>query len=252
MSEHKKVMEAALFISSQPLTLDQLARIAGINSLGHVKELVEELQKEYEGRGLEIFGSSDGYCIQVRPKMLPKVAHLTPYSDLGEGPKRTLALVTLKEPVKQSVIIKAQGNKAYSYIKELKKRGLLITEKEGHTKIIKLTQEFERYFGEEKSKIKEQLEMHLQSSGQEGEPVYDEAEKPGLGKDPDGPMEFLDDKPAKQKARTSVIKEEASREIPEESKDEPVPETKEEPEQKPGKKGSGVKSSHGHAFHEID
>ena len=251
MKDHKKVMEAALFISSTPLTLDQLARITGVNSLGHVKEMVESLQKDYEGRGVEVFGSSDGYTMQVRAHVLPKVAHLTPYSDLAEGPKRTLALVTLKEPVKQSVIIKMQGNKAYSYIKDLKKRGLILTEKEGHTKILRLTQEFERYFGEEKSKIKEQLERHLQASGKEGEPVYDEPEKE---------QEFLEDAPRPRADKASVIKQDAAKEVPATPEDTKADEfgteddEEDEPEDEESMKGSRKRmaASHDHAFQEID
>ncbi|MCK4714808.1 MAG: SMC-Scp complex subunit ScpB [Candidatus Aenigmarchaeota archaeon] len=258
---HKKTMEAALFISSTPLTLDQLARITGINSLGHVKELIESLQEDYEGKGIEIFNSADGYTMQVRPQMLPKVAHLTPYSDLAEGPKRTLALVTLKEPVRQSEIIKTQGNKAYSYIKDLKKRGLILTEKEGHTKILKLTQEFERYFGEEKAKIKEQLERHLEAAGKEGEPVYDSEEPTEPGKDS---QEFMEEKkPAKEKAtgtplgtsKVSVIKEGAAMEVTGEKSDEfgeddDEPEDDETEEKSQAKKG--MKPSHENAFKEIE
>ncbi len=246
---HKKTMEAALFISSNPLTLDQLARITGINSLGHVKELIEGLQKDYDGRGIEIFGSADGYAMQVKPQVLPKVAHLTPYSDLGEGPKRTLAIITLKEPVKQSVIIKMQGNKAYTYIKDLKKRGLVITEKEGHTKILKLTQEFERYFGEEKSKVKEQLERYLQGTGREGEPVYETPDKDEEPKETEE-REFLDDKKSqKEKARESVIKQDAKKEVSQEKTDEFGSEDDDESDDEDEKK---MKASHGHAFEEIE
>jgi segregation and condensation protein B len=225
---HKKVLEAAIFISSTPMTLDQLARVTGINSLGHVKELMENLQKEYEERGLELVNTPEGWVMQVRQELLPSVAHLTPYSDLAEGPKRTLALVTLKEPVKQSEIIKMQGNKAYSYIKDLVKRGLITSEKEGHTKILKLTLEFERYFGEEKSKVKEQLQKHLELSAKEGEPVYEEAEEE---------PEFLEKKPAKEKAKVSVKKVKA-----EDEEEEPESEEKEEK----------VSASHDHAFKEIE
>jgi segregation and condensation protein B len=248
--EHKKVLEAALFISDQPLTLDRLARIAGINSLGHVKEMVEQLQKGYKESGLEIFHSSDGYSMQVRASLLPRVAHLTPYSDLGEGPKRTLALVTLKEPVKQSEIIKTQGNKAYSYIKDLKKRGLVVAEKVGHTKILKLTSEFERYFGEEKEKIKEQLERHLQATSQEGEPVYDSPGKENEGKSETSPdNQFLDEKPVKKKTKVSVIKEEASKEIPEKPG---ANRAEEEPEPAGEDEAKRPRASHSHAFKEIE
>lgn len=257
----KEVLEAALFISSSPMGMDQLARVSGINSLGHLKEVMESLQKDYEGRGLELAETPEGWVMQVRPGLLPRVAHLTPYSDLAEGPKRTLALVTLKEPVRQSDIIKSQGNKAYSYIKELARRGLVVVEKEGHTKTIKLTQEFERYFGEEKARIKEQLQRHLEASGREA-----------AGDKPEPPQEFLDDapgsakRPPKEKPRTSAIRDGAAREVTgsdefgsdDEEEDDEEPESEEKAgkdesgKESPGQKGRGLRASHGHAFREIE
>ncbi len=273
--DHKRIMEAALFISSSPMTIDQLARITGIHSLGHVKQLIDELQKDYDKSGLEVYSSSDGYTMQVRPKLLPRVAHLTPYSDLGEGPKRTLALVTLKEPVRQSEIIRLQGNKAYTYIKDLRKRGLVMTEKEGHTKILKLTQEFERYFGEEKAKIKEQLQRHLESAGKEGEPVYEDPLDKPAQPDPEEGGHFSEEKrPAKERARVSTIRKEARQELGKGSAEEPSGRGPEKTDSsRPGGKEEGdsggrepdkasketseekrkrLEASHDHAFKEID
>ncbi len=155
---HEKVLEAALFMTSRPLMLDELGKILGVNSLGYVKELLEKLQKDYAERGMEIVSGPSGWFMQVRPQLLKKVAHLTPYSDMTEGCKRALALIAYKEPMQQSEIIKIQGNKAYSYLKILQKRNLVRAEKKGRTKLFRLTQEFERYFGEEKERIKERLE----------------------------------------------------------------------------------------------
>lgn len=155
---HEKIIEAALFISYRPLMVDELAKIIGVNSLGYVKDILEKLQKKYSDSGIEIVSTPQGWQMQVRSEFLSKVSHLTPYSDLSEGCKRTLALILYKEPVKQSDIIKIQGNKAYSYIKHLVKLGLIKIEKQGHTKILSVTKELERYFGEEKEKIKEKLQ----------------------------------------------------------------------------------------------
>jgi segregation and condensation protein B len=243
---HKSIIEAALFISTDPLSLDQIARISGINSLGHLKELLESLQKDYKERGIEIVSTQDGWTMQVRQEMLPKVAHLTPYSDLGEGPKRTLALVTLKEPVRQSEIIKAQGNKAYSYIKDLAKRGLVVSEKQGHTKVLKLTQEFERYFGEERAKIREQLQKHLESLNRVKQPK----DKPAHEGEA---FDFIEEaRKSRDKARTSVAPKKPK--LDEEEEDEPEEEEKaahkEAPSEKPQEKL--IKASHDHAFQEID
>lgn len=157
MADHKKLLEAALFISQQPLDLQELSRISGLSSLGFLKESLEELKKEYEGRGVEVVQVGDRWHMQVHPQHLNEVAHLTPHHDLPEGPKRALALILYKEPVKQSDIIKTQGNKAYAYIKALRKHGLVKAEKEGHTRILTVTKELENYFGQSKESIKQQL-----------------------------------------------------------------------------------------------
>lgn len=153
----KAAIEAALFMGNGPIMITDLAKIAGLSSLGYVKEMLSKLQKDYEGRGLEVTDTQDGWIMQVRPEYLSHVAHLTPYSDLSEGCKRSLALIALREPVQQAEIVRVQGNKAYTYIKHLKRKGLIRKEKKGNNVILKLTQEFEKYFGEEKEKIKEKL-----------------------------------------------------------------------------------------------
>lgn len=157
--DHRKVIEAALFMTQKPLDLQELAKISGLNSLGFLKETLEGLQKEYEGRALHIVQVGEGWQMQVRPELLHHVAGLTPHQDLPEGPKRSLALILYKEPVKQSDIIKTQGNKAYAYIKTLQKRGLIKSELKGHTKILTVTKDIENYFGQPKEKIKEQLKV---------------------------------------------------------------------------------------------
>ena len=169
--DHKKLLEAALFISQKPLDLHDLAKITGLSSLGFVKEALEALQKEYEGKGIEIVQIGEGWQMQVPPSFLQQVAHLTPYHDLPEGPKRSLALILYKEPAKQSDIIKIQGNKAYAYIKVLRKMGLIKGEREGHTRILSVTKELETYFGQSKEKIKEQLTLEEKSEQEQPENV---------------------------------------------------------------------------------
>ncbi len=229
----KEIVEAALFISSDPIPMDRLSKISGIHSLGHLKEILEELQKDYSERGINIIKTSDGWMMNVRQDILPAVSHLTPYSDLAEGQKRTLALVAYKEPVKQADIIKIQGNKAYSYIKDLVRRGLIKSEKVGHTKILSLTQEFERYFGEEKAKIRERLEGYANQPAETAE----------TGKQAKEP-EFADEKREKKKKVRTETSEQAKEEDDDfEEPEEPEPENNRERK---------AKASHDHAFKEIE
>ena len=159
----KKLIEAALFMASRSMSTEEISKITGFPS-DRLEQRLEELRKEYEGKGIEVVKNPEGWGMRVKTDLLPKVAHLTPYSDLKDGHKRTLALIAYKEPIKQSEIVRIQGNKAYSYIKLLTKKGLIKSEKEGRTRILMLTKEFERYFGEEKERIKEMLEQGLKGA----------------------------------------------------------------------------------------
>lgn len=171
----KKIVEAALFVADRPLRVEELARVSGQN-IALVRKIVEELCKDYaDGRALEVVETPEGWHMRVKQDILPTVAHLTPHSDLTEGCKRTLALVLYNEPVKQSDIIKTQGNKAYSYIKKLEKKGLVKAVKKGHTMMLELTQEFENYFGERKDHLKERMHEEMKELDHDEFAIVEEA-----------------------------------------------------------------------------
>ena len=154
---HKNLIEAALFMSSKPLNMEELMKATGIGSLGYLKEMIKDLQKDYSEKSLEILENPEGWQMKVKKDYLPRVAYLTPHADLSDGCKKTLALVIYKEPLKQSDLVKIQGTKAYEYVKDLERRGLLRGENSGHTKLLKTTMELESYFGETKDQIKKRI-----------------------------------------------------------------------------------------------
>ncbi len=188
MKEKKALVEAALFMSSDPLTLKELSKISGITSEEKLKDIIEELKQDYEhpSKGFELALLGDTYHFRVKQDYIDKVAALTPHADLSGGMLRTLGLVALKQPVNQSYVVKVQGNKAYDYVKSLEKRGLIKTEKSGRTKIITTTKEFEKYFGRSVEEIKKSLEDVVES-GQSGDTGASEAvEEPEGFEDTEG------------------------------------------------------------------
>jgi segregation and condensation protein B len=168
-SDHKRLIEAAVFMSSEPLDIGRISKIAGVNSLGYVKGTLLELRDEYAGRGFHLVEGPQGWSFQVDHQFAEKVSSLTPYSDLPEGAKRTLALIAFKEPVAQADVIKIQGSQCYSYIKDLTVKGLVRVEKQGRSKVLSLTKEFERYFGQDKEKVREMLIRKLSESAKAGQ-----------------------------------------------------------------------------------
>ncbi|MBI4167368.1 MAG: SMC-Scp complex subunit ScpB [Candidatus Aenigmarchaeota archaeon] len=156
----KKLIEASLFLSQNPISAKSLSQIADVNER-EVEKLVEELRTEYADRGVEIAKTPSGWQIHVKTELIGKVSHLSPYSDLSEGVLKTLALVVYKHPATQSYLVKMQGNKVYNYIKKLELRGMIKTQKKGRTKEVFVTQEFENYFGTTLDEIKKRVEEQI-------------------------------------------------------------------------------------------
>ena len=158
----KALLEAALFVSDKPLSIQGLSKITNIPH-EEVKKFLAELKEDTEkaDRGMELMETPVGFELRIKPEYRDNVAQLAPFSDLSEGMMRTLAIVAVRQPVKQSIIVRYQGNKAYGYIASLEEKGLVKTEKSGRTKIVITTPDFEKYFGKSSVEVKKVLEEKI-------------------------------------------------------------------------------------------
>jgi len=161
LKDKKALVEAALFVSENPLNLRALSKISGITSTRELKQILNQIKKGFDAssRGIELALTPEGYQFQVKDRFLNKVSGLTTYADISKGALRTLSLVALRQPMLQSDVVKIQGNKAYNYIKSLEKKGLIKAEKVSRTRSITTTKEFERYFGKSLNEIRERLKI---------------------------------------------------------------------------------------------
>ena len=161
----KAVIEAALFMASDSLDMDELMKISGANSISIVEEAIDKIREEKlsDESGIELIEDPDGWRFGVKMDYSKSVVHLASHSDLGSGLTKTLALIAFKEPAMQSEIIKIQGNKAYSYVAELEKRSLISSSEFGKTKLLRTTKDFEKYFGTQIEKVKEHLQKEWSS-----------------------------------------------------------------------------------------
>lgn len=162
----KALLEAALFVSDTPLTVERMANIVGIGSEQEVRQLVDEIKRDLDSanRGIELIQTPEGYELRVKQPYREHVAKLAPLSDLSDGMLRTLAIIAIRQPIKQSLIVKYQGNKTYGYINDLEAKGLVKTEKFGRTKIVTTTTGFERYFGKSSEDIKKMLNKKFEEA----------------------------------------------------------------------------------------
>ncbi len=154
-----KTIEAALFMSPDPLSIDKLKNIAATDYSNTMKAL-EELQKQYEEKetALQINKTNKKYELTLKDTYFDQVGHLATGPDLQKAELRTLGLISMKQPIKQSKVAKVIGNKAYRYIGELERKGFIETTDKDQTKEITTTPKFKKYFGENPEEIRKKVE----------------------------------------------------------------------------------------------
>jgi len=153
-AESLKKVEAALFIAGKWLSLQELITLTDINPIS-IKEHIQKLSKKYKENEsvIEILEKDNMWKMDVNPGYVGIVNKLiTGSSEFTKAEQETLAVIAYKQPVKQSVIVKIRGNKAYDHIKKFVSLGLVKAKPCGHTRDLELSEEFYDYFGLEKEK----------------------------------------------------------------------------------------------------
>jgi segregation and condensation protein B len=111
-SEAKRILEAALLASSEPVGIPQLKRLFD-DEVGPdtVRNLLTELQEEWKGRAVELVNVASGWRFQTRPDFQPYLERLSP-----EKPPRysravleTLAIIAYRQPVTRGDIEDIRG-----------------------------------------------------------------------------------------------------------------------------------------------
>jgi segregation and condensation protein B len=146
-NENMKKVEAALFIAGKFLTLQELVMLTDINPL-MIKEILEKLIEKYnDNSGIEIIEKSESWKMDVRQEHVSMINKLaTGSAEFSKAEQETLAVIAYKQPIKQSVIIKIRGNKAYDHIKHFIDIDLVQAKKSGRTRELKLSDDFYEYF----------------------------------------------------------------------------------------------------------
>eukprot|EP01133_Synstelium_polycarpum_P017902 gene17902-21353_t len=135
--EAKKVLETALLCARESLTIhslkklfvdaDESGRVRGVGvGADTIKQLLEELREEWEGRGIEIVSLASGWRFQSRPEMKMYLDRLTPERPpkYSRATLETLAIIAYRQPVTRGDIEEIRGVAVNSQtIKMLEDRG---------------------------------------------------------------------------------------------------------------------------------
>ena len=112
----KNIIEAALMVSTRPLSIAQLLNLFESDltlqpERNDVRAAVEELQQDFQGRGVELAEIASGFRFQARDEYAPWVNHL-----FDERPPRysralleTLAIIAYRQPITRGEIEEIRG-----------------------------------------------------------------------------------------------------------------------------------------------
>ncbi len=153
--EAKSILEAILFISGEPLTIDILKNILAIDKKD-IERLIAELISEYQQKnaGLLIVEIAGGIQMVTNPECAPWVKKLLSTAiptKLSQQALETLAIVAYKQPVIKAEIEAIRGANSDGVLKTLHERSLIkiLGRKEvpGRPLLYGTTKEFMQYLG---------------------------------------------------------------------------------------------------------
>ncbi|MEK6825926.1 MAG: SMC-Scp complex subunit ScpB [Nanoarchaeota archaeon] len=144
--ENTKKVEAALFISGRYLSLQELVALTSVNPL-LLKKILEDLMDKYKHSGISVVQQDTLWKMDVAEEYTWMVNRLASgNSEFTKAEQETLAIIAYKQPMKQSVLVKIRGNKAYDHIKKFVEMGLVLKKKMGHTADLTVSESFYEYF----------------------------------------------------------------------------------------------------------
>ncbi|OFZ67987.1 MAG: SMC-Scp complex subunit ScpB [Betaproteobacteria bacterium RBG_16_56_24] len=123
----KRVLEAALLTSSEPLPLAEMKKLSDVpldNS--QIEGLLEELARDWQERGVELSHVASGWRFRAKPEMQGYLDRLNPQKPprYSRAVLETLAIIAYHQPVTRGDIEEIRGVAVSSQIlKTLETRG---------------------------------------------------------------------------------------------------------------------------------
>jgi segregation and condensation protein B len=124
-----KLLEAALFAASRPLTLDELVALEPAAGDAAVRAALDELRAAYgDAHGVDLAEIAEGWQFLTRPEYAEAVER----AQIAQRPRRlspaaleTLAIVAYRQPVGRVEIDEIRGVDSGAVLEKLVERGLV-------------------------------------------------------------------------------------------------------------------------------
>ncbi len=125
--QFKRVLEAALLTTTEPLPVSELKKLSDVSLDNRQMEtLLEELAQDWQGRGVELTRVASGWRFRAKPEMHQYLDRLNPQKPprYSRAVLETLAIIAYHQPVTRGDIEEIRGVAVSSQVlKTLEARG---------------------------------------------------------------------------------------------------------------------------------
>ncbi len=108
----KKIFEAALLTSAEPLSISELKKLSDTPlETSHIEALLQQLAEKYTDTGIELNRVASGWRFRARPEMQVYIERLNPQKPArySRAVMETLAIIAYRQPVTRGDIEDIRG-----------------------------------------------------------------------------------------------------------------------------------------------
>jgi len=143
-------IEAALYSSGRPLTIEEIIRASGTESRTKTLTILTNLMKKTKSlfKAIEIVTLPDGsYVFQLKPEYSSVIRRYASKPILPKATLKTLSYIAYMQPISSRELLEIRGSGVYSHLKELRQLDFISHQSVGRMRIYSTTEKFQKYFG---------------------------------------------------------------------------------------------------------
>ncbi len=156
-------VEAALYASGRPLSVEELAHVVGTASERKATAMAREVARTVNGsmQAVEVVEySGPRFAMQLKAQYTQTARKFATRPLLSRAAMRTLSFIAFFQPISGADLVLRRSSTVYQHLKELEEVGFVVGERQGRSKAYKTTPRFAEYFGlsTDTATMKRQLE----------------------------------------------------------------------------------------------
>ena len=133
-------VEAALYASGRPLTLEEIARVAGTASERKAAAMAREIAKAVNGCMLAVEVveyAGPRFAMQLRAQYTQTARKFATRPLLSRAALRTLSYIAFFQPITSAELVLRRSSAVYQHLRELEDVGFIACEWQGRSKAFK-------------------------------------------------------------------------------------------------------------------